>query len=102
MKRRSFAAGGGAGILLSLARPARAAFGGAGSMSEIMSGSTEGLADLTLTEIPLNRLSDRRQLLSSIDAVQRVADERLRLPGVDRFTEQAASILTSGSRNIES
>lgn len=55
----------------------------------------DGLADLTLTEIPLNRLSDRRQLLSSFDAVQRAADARWRLSGIDRFTEQAFGVMTS-------
>lgn len=55
----------------------------------------EGMADLTLKEITVDRLSDRRQLLESFDKLQRETDRRRRFPGIDEFTEQAFGVMTS-------
>ena len=53
----------------------------------------EGKTDLTLNGISADRLSDRRQLLSSVDRIRRDLDGKL--AGQDAFTQQAIGVLTS-------
>ena len=55
----------------------------------------EGRADLTLSGISVDRLQDRRQLLSSFDQFRRNADNSGKLSGYDAFTQQAIGVLTS-------
>ena len=55
----------------------------------------EGQADLTLGGIGADRLSDRRQLLSSVDRIRRDLDSSGKLEGQDAFTQQALGVLTS-------
>jgi uncharacterized protein (DUF1501 family) len=58
--------------------------------------NAEGTADMVLRGTSLERLSDRRALLSSFDAARRqVAAGSEQMRGADRFTQQALSILTS-------
>jgi len=51
--------------------------------------------DMTLNGVSLERLSDRRSLLTSFDNFRREADSSGSMNGVDAFTEQAFDILTS-------
>lgn len=51
--------------------------------------------DMTLNGVTLERLSDRRSLLTSFDSFRREADSSGAMTGVDSFTEQAFDILTS-------
>jgi hypothetical protein len=53
----------------------------------------EGQADLKLQSIRADRLSDRRQLLTSLDHVRREVDARM--ASQDAFTQQALGVLTS-------
>ncbi|MDP6444639.1 MAG: DUF1501 domain-containing protein [Pirellulaceae bacterium] len=53
------------------------------------------LADMTLQGITYDRLTDRRNLLASIDRFRRDADSSGKMAGLDAFTEQAMGILTS-------
>ena len=55
----------------------------------------EGMADLTLQDITLDRLTERRRLLASFDKLQREVDARRRFSGIDEFTEQAFGVMTS-------
>lgn len=52
-------------------------------------------SSMTLQGISLERLADRRRLLSSMDRFRRQADHSAEMQGVDSFTQQALSILTS-------
>ncbi|WP_425619239.1 DUF1501 domain-containing protein [Anatilimnocola sp. NA78] len=54
-----------------------------------------GRGDLTLNGISVDRLQDRRQLLSSFDQFRREADNSGKLAGYDAFTQQAIGVLTS-------
>ena len=51
--------------------------------------------NMTLQGITLERLSDRRRLLASIDQYRRQLDDFVPMASMDTFTEQALSILTS-------
>jgi hypothetical protein len=51
--------------------------------------------DMTLNGITLERLADRRGLLTAFDGFRRGADASGAMSGVDAFTEQAFDILTS-------
>jgi Protein of unknown function (DUF1501) len=57
----------------------------------------EGQADLTLGGMSADRLSDRRQLLSSVDRIRRDLDASGKLEGQDAFTQQALGVLTSST-----
>ncbi len=46
--------------------------------------------------LPMSRLSDRRELLSQLDAVQWAAAERATVDGIDRVREQALSTVLGG------
>ena len=68
---------------------------GAAYRSFIPSGPA--LDDLSLPkEITLNRVSDRRQLLSGLDRIRRTADSSATFEGMDAFTRQALDLVTSG------
>jgi hypothetical protein len=51
--------------------------------------------DMELSGVTLDRLGDRRRLISSFDAFRRKADSAGAMEGLDAFTEQAMGILTS-------
>lgn len=52
--------------------------------------------DLTLNDISIERLADRRQLLASMDHFKRRLDNNAMLDGVDSFQQRAFEILSSG------
>jgi uncharacterized protein (DUF1501 family) len=53
------------------------------------------MADMTLEDISMRRLSDRTSLLSSFDAFRRNVDESQNTGELDTFGQQALAILTS-------
>ncbi len=55
----------------------------------------EGMSDLTLNGVTLDRLQDRKALLKGLDTLKRSADSSGMLKGVDAFTEAAFGVLTS-------
>jgi len=55
----------------------------------------DGLADMVLDGITLNRLHDRRALLVGYDRFRRETDAAGAMAGLDKFNEQAFGILTS-------
>ena len=55
----------------------------------------EGKEDMLLNGITLDRLGDRRQMLTSLDRFRAGVDARGSMDGVDAFTQQAFGILTS-------
>jgi len=55
----------------------------------------EGKSDMTLNGVTLDRLNDRRALLSSLDKFRRDIDSSGMMDGVDAFNRQALSVLTS-------
>ena len=57
--------------------------------------NAHGKGDLILNEISLERLRDRRTLLSSFDRFRREADASGSMEGFDAFTQQAFGVLTS-------
>lgn len=57
----------------------------------------EGRQNLTLNQqISLNRLDDRRELLTGLDRLRRDVDGNGMLTAIDSFTERAVGIVTSG------
>ncbi len=54
-----------------------------------------GREDLVLKDISVDRLTDRRQLLSGMDQFRRQWDASGKMDGMDVFTERAMGILTS-------
>ncbi len=59
-----------------------------------------GMEDLTLNGVSLDRLQDRRALLTSLDGLKRNVDSSGMMTGMDSFTEAAFGVLT-GSRLAE-
>lgn len=57
--------------------------------------SGEALADMTLNDVSLDRLSDRTQLLGSLDDFRRRVDRLQSQRSLDELTERALGILTS-------
>ncbi|MAC51084.1 MAG: hypothetical protein CME31_00920 [Gimesia sp.] len=55
----------------------------------------EGMADMTLNGISLDRLDNRKQVLSSLDQFRSKVDASGMMEGLDSFTQQAFGILTS-------
>ena len=51
--------------------------------------------DMVLNGITLDRLSDRRNLLKSLDLIKREIDHTSTMQGLDAFTDQAMGLLTS-------
>lgn len=60
----------------------------------------EGVANMKLKNITLDRLSDRKTLLASFDGLRREVDAYGRLDAVDTYTSKALDVLTS-SRLVE-
>jgi hypothetical protein len=58
-------------------------------------GEVSKLDNMILKDITLERLNDRKQLLSSLDQFRRDTDRTGAMSGLDAFTEQALGILTS-------
>ena len=54
-----------------------------------------GMEDLTLNGVTLDRLSDRKALLTSFDSFRRDLDRSGAVEGMDSFQQQAFNILTS-------
>jgi hypothetical protein len=54
-----------------------------------------GVADMTLNGVSLDRLADRRSLLSGFDKFRRDVDSSGLMSGLDTFNEQAFGVLTS-------
>ncbi len=54
-------------------------------------------ADMQLSGVTLDRLSDRRRLRASLDRLHSEVDARGQMHGVDSFTRQALGILSSGA-----
>jgi hypothetical protein len=57
--------------------------------------NAEGKDDLVLNGITLDRLDDRRGVLTALDRFRRDADASGQLQGADAFTQQAFGVLTS-------
>jgi hypothetical protein len=55
----------------------------------------DGKADMTLNGVTLERLQDRRSLLTAFDNFRRAADVQATVAGVDAFQQQALGVLTS-------
>src|SRR5690606_10978726 len=55
----------------------------------------EGMDDLTLKGISLDRLQDRKALLASLDNLKRETDASGMMEGMDAFNEAAFGVLTS-------
>lgn len=55
----------------------------------------EGMANMTLNGITLDRLDNRKQVLSSLDSLRAKVDTSGMMEGLDSFTQQAFGILTS-------
>src|SRR5262249_3097501 len=62
--------------------------------------NAEGMADMVLKGIHMDRLGDRKALLASFDGLRRELDQSGSIEGADKFTKQALGILTS-SRLLE-
>ena len=60
----------------------------------------QGLENMTLTSLSLERLADRRRLLTSLDQLRRDVDASGMLEGMDSFGQRAFDVLT-GSRLLE-
>jgi hypothetical protein len=60
----------------------------------------EGKSDMVLNGVTLDRLSDRRALLTSLDRMRRDVDSSGMMEGLDTFNRQAMGMLTS-SRVVE-
>lgn len=54
-----------------------------------------GMADMTLHDIPLARLADRRRLLASFDKLRNDVDASGSMLGMDAFGQRALDVLTS-------
>ena len=57
--------------------------------------SSSAVENMSLRGVTLDRLQDRRTLLSSFDRFRRDADASGSMDGLDKFTQQAIGILTS-------
>jgi hypothetical protein len=57
--------------------------------------ASQGMADMTLTDVTISRLSNRRQLLSSLDQFRRCVDSSGMLNQLDGVRERAYDILLS-------
>jgi uncharacterized protein (DUF1501 family) len=55
----------------------------------------EGQGDMVLNGVTLDRLNDRKAVLSSLDRFRRESDASGMMDGLDSFTQQAFGILTS-------
>ena len=55
----------------------------------------EGMSDLTLNNVSLDRLGDRKNLLKGLDGLRRDVDASGMVNGMDAFTQAAFGVLTS-------
>src|SRR5262245_41475918 len=55
----------------------------------------QGMSDMKLTDLTLDRLRDRRELLTSVDRLRREADATGMMKGMDEFGRKALDVLTS-------
>jgi len=55
----------------------------------------EGMADLKLNNVTVDRLSDRKSLLKGLDGLRRDVDASGMIDGMDAFTQAAFGVLTS-------
>lgn len=55
-----------------------------------------GRSNLSLNKITLDRLGDRRELLSGLDRLKRDSDASGMMDAMDSFTSRAVSVITSG------
>src|SRR5207244_3852236 len=55
----------------------------------------DGKSDMTLNEITLDRLTDRKALLAGFDRFRRDVDSSGLMQGLDSFNQQALGVLTS-------
>ncbi|HZN63721.1 MAG TPA: DUF1501 domain-containing protein [Tepidisphaeraceae bacterium] len=56
----------------------------------------DGKSDMTLNGLTIERLADRRALLTSFDKFRRDVDTSGLMEGIDTFNQQALGVLTSG------
>ncbi len=69
-----------------------------GMQAELARRGSGHTSELTLLPgLSMNRLSDRRQLLASLDRIRRDLDSRGMMEAMDHFDRQAVGILTSGA-----
>lgn len=73
--------------------PGAAGFLGAACQAFRPSG--DGMDNLVLNGITLDRLSDREQLLTSLDGLKRASDSSGMMNGMDAFSQAAFGVLTS-------
>jgi Protein of unknown function (DUF1501) len=66
-----------------------------GTAHEPFQPSGKGKADMVLNGVTLERLSDRKALLSSLDRFRRDVDSSGAMQGMDAFDRQAMDVLTS-------
>ena len=59
--------------------------------------SGDGMDDMTLNGVTLDRLHDRKALLSSLDHLRRDIDSSGMMEGMDSFNQQAIGLLTSST-----
>jgi hypothetical protein len=57
--------------------------------------NSDGMGDMVLKGVTLERLGDRKALLARFDRLRRDVDASGQMIGIDRFNEQALGILTS-------
>jgi hypothetical protein len=55
----------------------------------------EGMADMKLTDLTIDRLRDRRSLLTAVDKFRRDCDTTGTMSGMDAFGQRALDVLTS-------
>jgi len=66
-----------------------------GAAHSPFSPSGKGKADMVLNGITLDRLEDRKTLLTGIDSFRRAADASGQMEGLDSFNQEAFSVVTS-------
>jgi hypothetical protein len=66
-----------------------------GSAFQAFKPNGQGLADLRLNGVTLDRLQDRKSLLRGLDHLKRKADANGMLSGMDSFSQAAFGVLTS-------
>lgn len=66
-----------------------------GSTYEAFRPDKQGLEDLTLNGVTLDRLQDRKRLLGGLDVIRREIDANGTIRGMDSFAQAAFGVLTS-------
>ncbi len=70
-------------------------FGILGTAYQCFKPDGPGMANMKLNGVSLDRLADRKQLLSSFDKLRKDIDANGSFQGIDSFTERAFGVLTS-------